>query len=162
MHLLALSVPFAASSSKAQAASTSSGGLSLVVFIVLMVAVFWFLVVRPQRNRQRAQQQTISSLEPGDEVVTVGGLVATVVSVDDERVVLSVSGDQGGSASGAGPGASRPVEMTFLRQAVARKLAPRSSTEEPPSEAGGGSTPGGGQNGSDSSSADGDGAEGSR
>jgi len=104
----------ATSSTKTQSASS----VSLLIPLVLLGAVFWFAIIRPQRNRQRQQQQTTAQLEPGDEIVTVGGLVATVVETIDDKVVVSVAP---GAVTNQGA-ASQPVEMTFLRQAVARKL----------------------------------------
>ncbi|MCL5013792.1 MAG: preprotein translocase subunit YajC [Firmicutes bacterium] len=42
---------------------------------------------RNQKNRQQLQK----SLQKGDRVVTVGGVIGTVVQVDDKRVVLQVA-----------------------------------------------------------------------
>jgi preprotein translocase subunit YajC len=55
-----------------------------------MVVVFWLFIIRPQRNRAKQQQQLASSLTAGQEVRTIGGIHGTVVSVDDDSVVLRV------------------------------------------------------------------------
>ncbi len=44
---------------------------------------------RNQKNRQKLQ----SSLQKGDQVVTVGGVIGTVVQVDDKVLVLKISDD---------------------------------------------------------------------
>jgi preprotein translocase subunit YajC len=41
-------------------------------------------LIRPQRQRQLKQQQLLQSVEPGDEILTVGGLYGIVQEVDDE------------------------------------------------------------------------------
>jgi len=58
-------------------------GASLIVLVGLF-AVLWLVLIRPQKARQRAQQQQLSSVAPGDEVLTVGGLYGIVQSIDEE------------------------------------------------------------------------------
>ncbi len=53
-----------------------------------MFALLWVLLIRPQRRRQQAQQQLLSSVEPGDEVLTVGGLYGIVQELDEENDLI--------------------------------------------------------------------------
>jgi preprotein translocase subunit YajC len=62
-----------------------------LIFFVLLVAVLWLLLIRPQRQRQAAQRALISQVEPGEEVVTVGGLLGTVKEVGDEEIRLEIA-----------------------------------------------------------------------
>jgi preprotein translocase subunit YajC len=55
-----------------------------------MVAVFWMFIIRPQRQRAKKQQSLSESLAPGHEVRTIGGIHGTVVTVDEDSVVLRV------------------------------------------------------------------------
>jgi preprotein translocase subunit YajC len=54
------------------------------LIIVLAFAVLWLVMIRPQRARQQRQRQLLDSVEPGDEVLTVGGLYGIVQSIDEE------------------------------------------------------------------------------
>ena len=88
------------------AASTSKSSGSGYIFLVAIVVLFgllYFVTIRPQRNRQRAAQQTQSQLEPGMRVRTTAGMYATVAAVEDQEVVLELS-----------PG----VNVRFLRRAI--------------------------------------------
>ena len=73
-------------------AQESGGGSQAFSLVLLagMIGVFYFLIIRPQRKRSKAQKQLSESLEPGDEVRTIGGIHGTVISADDESVLLSV------------------------------------------------------------------------
>jgi len=70
-------------------AQESGQGSSLVglALPVLLIVGFYFLLIRPQRNRQRAQQALVASLEVGDDVMTSGGIFGTIVDIDDEGTV---------------------------------------------------------------------------
>ncbi len=57
----------------------------------LMFLVFYFLMIRPQQKRQREHQEMINRLSTGDRVVSNGGLLGTVVKVDDHEVTLEIS-----------------------------------------------------------------------
>jgi preprotein translocase subunit YajC len=78
---------------------------STLIFIALLVAAFYFLILRPQRKRQQALQQTMRALSPGSRVMLGSGVFGTVVSVGPRQVVLEVS-----------PGA----ELTVLKQAISK------------------------------------------
>jgi len=78
---------------------------STLIFIALLVAAFYFLILRPQRKRQQAQQQTLKALSPGSRVLLGSGVFGTVVSVGPRQVVLEIS-----------PGA----ELTVLKQAISK------------------------------------------
>jgi preprotein translocase subunit YajC len=67
---------------------------SSIIFLAVMVAVFYFLIIRPQRRRAQAQRQLSETLEVGAEIRTIGGIHGTVVSIDDESVVLRVEDGQ--------------------------------------------------------------------
>ena len=75
------------SSRKTQASGSSLVGLALPV---LMIVGFYFLLIRPQRNRQRAQQALVASLEVGDDVMTTGGIFGTIVEIDDDEGTVTV------------------------------------------------------------------------
>ena len=73
-------------------AQESGQGSSLVglALPVLLIVGFYFLLIRPQRNRQRAQQALVASLEVGDDVMTSGGIFGTIVDIDDDEGTVTV------------------------------------------------------------------------
>ena len=62
-----------------------------LIFLGAMVILFWVLIVMPQRRRRAIQQQILLQLEPGDEVMTAGGLFGTVRGVGDHHVDLEIA-----------------------------------------------------------------------
>ncbi|HWG56082.1 MAG TPA: preprotein translocase subunit YajC [Gaiellaceae bacterium] len=63
-----------------------------LIVIVAMFALLWLLLIRPQRRRQVEQQQLQSSIEVGDEVLTVGGLYAHVRELlDDDDLLVEIA-----------------------------------------------------------------------
>ena len=61
-----------------------------IVYMVALFAIFYFLFIRPQRKKEKQLDQLRSSLEVGQMVTTIGGMLATVAKVEDEFVVLEV------------------------------------------------------------------------
>jgi preprotein translocase subunit YajC len=61
------------------------------VFLLLVPVAFWLLLVRPQRQRISAQRSLLSSLTPGEEVLTSGGLIGTLVEVGDREVTVEIA-----------------------------------------------------------------------
>ena len=74
----------------AQAAAHQPSMLeSLVPFALIFIAMY-FLVIRPQGQKARAHHELLQNLKSGDEVVTSGGIIGRVRSVNDEFVSLDV------------------------------------------------------------------------
>ena len=74
--------------------STQSGGMTSLIMIVAMIAVFYFLMIRPENKRKKEAEQMRSAVKTGDEIVTIGGIIGTVVSVKDEKFVMETGADQ--------------------------------------------------------------------
>lgn len=58
--------------------------------IALMFIVVYFLMIRPQKKKQKEQQDMISALGPGDEVLTTGGIIGKVIRVSEAFLILEV------------------------------------------------------------------------
>jgi preprotein translocase subunit YajC len=61
--------------------------------ILLIFAVMYLLLIRPQQQRQKQMDQMLKGIKKGDRVVTSGGILGTVVGVDDAKVVLRIAED---------------------------------------------------------------------
>lgn len=94
-------------------AQASSGGSSLAGLLlpVAMLAGMYVVLIRPQRRRQRAQQDLLATISVGDEVMTVGGIFGRVVGVAEDEGTIEVE-----IASG--------VRVRMLRQGVRERIEP--------------------------------------
>ena len=70
------------------------GGMTSLLMIVAMIAVFYFLMIRPENKRKKEAEQMRSAVKTGDEIITIGGIIGTVVSVKDDKFVMETSADQ--------------------------------------------------------------------
>ena len=58
--------------------------MASLILLLAMFVLLWVLLIRPQRRRQLKQQQLLTNIEPGDEILTVGGLYGIVRDIDEE------------------------------------------------------------------------------
>ena len=80
------------SSAYAQAAGAPADpGLMGFLPIVLMFVLLYFLMIRPQMKRAKETKAMIEALQKGDEVVTAGGLVGRIVSLNENYVTLEIA-----------------------------------------------------------------------
>ena len=61
--------------------------------ILLIFAIFYFLLFLPMQRQKKQQQKMVRELQPGNIVLTSGGLVGTIVSLEDDTLVLRVKPD---------------------------------------------------------------------
>ena len=62
----------------------------MIGFLVLIFVAMYFLMIRPQRKRQREQEDMKTSLRKGDRVITIGGIYGRIESIGEDTVVLKV------------------------------------------------------------------------
>jgi preprotein translocase subunit YajC len=74
-------------------AQTPSNPLLGFLPILLIFAIFYFLLFLPMQRQKKQQQKMVRELQPGHVVLTSGGIVGTVVSLDDDSLVLRVKPD---------------------------------------------------------------------
>ena len=76
------------------AAPTAPGSfLSGVLPIVLMIGIFYFLVFMPMRKQQKNQREMVKALQSGQTVLTSGGIIGTIVAVNDDTLILRIKPD---------------------------------------------------------------------
>lgn len=77
--------------------------------IVLIFAIFYFLLFLPMQKQKKQQQKMLRELKAGDAVVTSGGLVGTITSIDADTLILRVKPDN--------------LKLQFARSAVSSLVA---------------------------------------
>jgi preprotein translocase subunit YajC len=75
-------------------AAEGAGQQNPMGFMIMMGLFFlamWFLIIAPQRKRAKEHQKMMDSLKPGDEIITSGGMYATIQQVREDRFVVKVA-----------------------------------------------------------------------
>ncbi len=74
--------------------ANTMSNISMVVMIVVMLAVMYFLLYRPQKKQQKKEAEMRNSLEIGDEVTTIGGIIGRVIAIKEDTFVLETGSDR--------------------------------------------------------------------
>jgi preprotein translocase subunit YajC len=62
-----------------------------VPFLLAFFAIFYFMIIRPQSKRMKDQDKFLSGLKKGDQVVTNGGLIGTIDSLNDRLATIEIA-----------------------------------------------------------------------
>ena len=68
--------------------------VSLFFTLALMVVLLYFMIYRPQKKQEKKDAAMRNSLEIGDQVTTIGGVIGRVVAIKDDTVVLETGSDR--------------------------------------------------------------------
>lgn len=63
---------------------------ALIPFIAVFV-IFYLLIIRPQRKKQQKHMQMVNQLQPGDRIITTGGIYGTVMGVEKDKLELKIA-----------------------------------------------------------------------
>ncbi|WP_386119724.1 preprotein translocase subunit YajC [Weissella cibaria] len=83
-----------------------------ILILVVFVAAMYFIMIRPQQKAQKKRQEMINTVQPGAEVVTIGGLHGKIAAVDNEAKTFDLDAE----------GVILVFELSAIRQVV--KAAP--------------------------------------
>ena len=77
----------------AQAGSEANPILSFLPLILIFV-IFYFFLIRPQQKRQQELQKMVEGLKKGDRVVTSGGIIGVVTSLQNDYAVIKTGDNE--------------------------------------------------------------------
>ena len=69
------------------------GSLAGLLPILLIFGIFYFLLFMPMQKQRKQQKAMLAGLQNGAEVVTSGGMIGTIVAIDEDKLVLRVKPD---------------------------------------------------------------------
>lgn len=80
--------------------------MSQIFMLVAVVGFMYFFVLRPENKRRKEQEDMNRALRKGDKVVTSGGMIGNIVTIDDREVTIEIADK---------------VKVKFMRDSIARK-----------------------------------------
>jgi preprotein translocase subunit YajC len=71
-------------------AGGAPGGFDLISLmpLLLIFVVFYFLLIRPQQKKMKQHRDMIGALKRGDRVLTAGGIIGTVIKIEEDNTLL--------------------------------------------------------------------------
>ena len=72
--------------------TTASNGIMSFLPLILIVLIMYFFMIRPQVKKQKAEAKYRSEIKKGDKVLTIGGIHAKVLEVQEATLVVQADG----------------------------------------------------------------------
>jgi len=72
-------------------AASGSDPILTIAYVVVIFGIFYFLWYRPQQAQRKKLRDLVAALQPGDEVMTAGGLIGTLRSIDAETMTVEIA-----------------------------------------------------------------------
>jgi len=73
--------------------SAPSSSLLGFLPILLIFGIFYFLLFLPMQRQRKQTQKMLAGLQNGNTVATSGGIIGTIVAIEDDTLVLRVKPD---------------------------------------------------------------------
>lgn len=68
--------------------NTGAQGWSTIIMLLVMLVIFYFFLIRPQKKQEKETNDMRNSLQVGDEITTIGGIIGKIVSIKEETVMI--------------------------------------------------------------------------
>lgn len=77
-----------------QTAPGAAGSSYIAVLpMVLIFGIFYFLLFLPMQRQKKTQREMLAGLQNGNVVQTSGGMIGTIVSLENDTLVLRIKPD---------------------------------------------------------------------
>lgn len=106
----------------AKTGGKGGGAGMLVTFLpfLLIIGVLYFFSIRPQKKREKELRSKLEAMRPGDEVMTIGGILGRVANITDDEVTIYTS--------------VANTMMTFKKNAISTVVSPHDTVEPAPAK----------------------------
>lgn len=80
----------------ANANANAQGGSPYTMLLLMggMFAVMYFVMIRPQKKKQKEEQEMRNAVDIGDEITTIGGICGRIISVKENHLIIETSSDK--------------------------------------------------------------------
>ena len=68
--------------------------MDMLLMAIPFIGIFYFLMIRPEQKRKKKAAEMRDSLNIGDEITTIGGIVGKVVQVRDDFITFETGEDR--------------------------------------------------------------------
>ena len=75
-----------------QTSTMGNGGM--IFMLVGMFALMYFMTIRPQKKRQKEEQEMRNAVDVGDEITTIGGICGRIVTVKEDKLIIETGSDK--------------------------------------------------------------------
>ncbi|MBR2868474.1 MAG: preprotein translocase subunit YajC [Clostridia bacterium] len=66
----------------------------MIIMLVAMMGLMYFMMIRPQKKKQKEEQNMRDNIQIGDEITTIGGIMGRVVTVKEDSLIIETGADR--------------------------------------------------------------------
>ena len=79
-----------------ESTTTGNGGgmWGTVIMIAAVLLIFYFMIIRPQKKQEKQTRGMLDSLQVGDEITTIGGIIGKIISIKEETLMIETGHDR--------------------------------------------------------------------
>ena len=76
------------------AGAQQSNPFSMIIIMAVMFGAMYIFMIRPQKKKQKEEQNMRDNIQVGDEITTIGGIVGRVVTVKEDSLIIETGADR--------------------------------------------------------------------
>ena len=77
-----------------ETAASSGSTMTMLLPMIGIFALMYFMTIRPQKKRQKEEQEMRNAVDVGDEITTIGGICGRIVTVKEDKLIIETGSDK--------------------------------------------------------------------
>lgn len=78
----------------ANSGNEGSGNMLTMMLPLILIVAMMFFMNRSQKKKQKEEQEKRDSVQIGDEITTIGGIIGRVVTVKEDTLIIETGADR--------------------------------------------------------------------
>ncbi len=94
MNFISLMASMGGTAASGASGTSTQNPMSMIIMMVALFGVMYFVMIRPQKKKQKEEQNMRDSIQVGDEITTIGGIMGRVVTVKEDSLIIETGADR--------------------------------------------------------------------
>ncbi len=62
--------------------------LGTIIYFIVLIGLMYLILFLPQRKREKKTREMLSSLQVGNDIITIGGITGRIINIKDDDITI--------------------------------------------------------------------------
>jgi len=65
--------------------------IGTILYFVFFIVIMYLIIFLPQKRRDKKTREMLNSIQVGNDIITIGGIVGKVINIKDDEITIETS-----------------------------------------------------------------------
>jgi len=65
--------------------------IGTILYFLFFIVIMYLIIFLPQKRRDKKTREMLNSIQVGNDIITIGGIVGKVINIKDDEITIETS-----------------------------------------------------------------------